>query len=329
MLHFMLDEMLRSGSCYRLGDRAALLPEGAEVPRLTVTAAPGRDADMILTAAPLSLAEGLPRHTQAGFTFLFPYERECISVFDDGTRIRQPSMAALLLPPGTVHRLEPLGREGTAMLLQLRSEALTPEVLAVLPEDSPVRRFFAAHLAGEPGEPYLYFGADNTTMNLGLRNILCEYYDPDAFSTGIIRWSLPLTLLYCQRALGQVSTQAGIVDKVVGYISGNYAATDLNETAERFGYSPDHLSRLLRRATGRSFIRLKQEAAMRRGAYLLSATDLSVREVAELTGIHNPGYFYKLFSREYGCSPNVFRQRARSGKVRFTEADWVDQSESG
>jgi AraC family transcriptional activator of pobA len=43
---------------------------------------------------------------------------------------------------------------------------------------------------------------------------------------------------------------------------------------------------------------------------LLTETDLPVAEVARRVGIHDPGYFSRLFGRAHGTSPRDWRNQS-------------------
>jgi AraC-like DNA-binding protein len=82
----------------------------------------------------------------------------------------------------------------------------------------------------------------------------------------------------------------------------------LTELSARFGYSPDHFSRLFKSAFGYSpmdyFLRLK----LQRAGELLATTVLSAREIAEELGFSDPAYFSRVFKEKNGVSAREFRR---------------------
>ena len=84
----------------------------------------------------------------------------------------------------------------------------------------------------------------------------------------------------------------------------------LAEAAARFGYTPAYISRALKRATGQSFLQLRQTRCMvRAAALLLAEPDCAVTAVAERVGIRNVTQFYRLFSQRYEMTPREYRRR--------------------
>lgn len=80
------------------------------------------------------------------------------------------------------------------------------------------------------------------------------------------------------------------------------------ELAELFGYNPDYLSRLFRRAHGVSLKEYIDRARLKRASDLLLTTDLSLRDVAARCGFEDYKYFLRFFSRRQGVSPTGLRR---------------------
>lgn len=87
----------------------------------------------------------------------------------------------------------------------------------------------------------------------------------------------------------------------------------VGELATQVGVSPEHLTRLFRKATGCSLkeylIREKIEASK----MLLVTTGLSVTEIAGHVGYGNYNNFNKIFKKYEGCSPAEYR-KSQQGK---------------
>lgn len=81
------------------------------------------------------------------------------------------------------------------------------------------------------------------------------------------------------------------------------------DVAKHFGYSPDHLSRLLRREFG---IDAKTLIIKRRLEYvesLLFNTDYSIKEIAQQCGFEDENKFVKFFKYHEGVTPTQLRRR--------------------
>lgn len=102
-----------------------------------------------------------------------------------------------------------------------------------------------------------------------------------------------------------------LIDAVLRYIDENYM-TDLNLTdlAERFNYNPSYFSEMFKSKVGKTFIQYVTDARMAQAIRLLEGTQLSLWDIAELTGFSNASYFSSKFKRTYGVTPSDYRQRA-------------------
>lgn len=77
--------------------------------------------------------------------------------------------------------------------------------------------------------------------------------------------------------------------------------------AERLGITGDHLSRLLKRATGLTFNEYLTRLRMKRAMELLGDQSVRIGEVADMSGYRDARYFSTLFRRIVGMTPSEFR----------------------
>lgn len=107
------------------------------------------------------------------------------------------------------------------------------------------------------------------------------------------------------------STTGGqYAEKAREYVERRFANTELSldEVAGSLFISSAHLSRIFKETVGESFsdylLRIRMEEAKR----LLSATDYSVKEIAQAVGYADSNYFNKRFKSFYGVTPTQYRK---------------------
>jgi AraC family transcriptional activator of pobA len=104
---------------------------------------------------------------------------------------------------------------------------------------------------------------------------------------------------------------SGMVERYLRLIAApRQASRTLTSYAREIGVSPGHLHELVREQTGLTPGRLTRGHRILEAKRLLAGTDLSVRQVSEQTGFHDPSYFCRFFRRETGLTPGEFRRRA-------------------
>jgi len=88
------------------------------------------------------------------------------------------------------------------------------------------------------------------------------------------------------------------------------AVPALDDLADRFGYTPQHLNRRFKGVLGLTPLQFHQRARMQRAAVLLADGAMSVAAVARRVGFEDPYYFSRQFSRVMGQSPSDYRETA-------------------
>lgn len=120
-------------------------------------------------------------------------------------------------------------------------------------------------------------------------------------------------LLY--RVFDALSTNCGealqstrLAHRLKVYIEANYPSPlTLEALAARFGYSPNHVSRVFRAAYSLTPHRYLASVRIAKAHWLLTNTDAPVNRIAEMVGYTDASAFYRGFVRTYGLSPRAVR----------------------
>jgi AraC-like DNA-binding protein len=115
------------------------------------------------------------------------------------------------------------------------------------------------------------------------------------------------------RAVGLIRQERGRVTlAVVRRVQGMFQEESedrapVARAAERVGYHPDHLSRLLKRETGMSAAQLRATEMLKRAKRHLALTK-PIAAVAQDCGFSDPNYFSRWFRRQCGVTPRAWRE---------------------
>ena len=102
------------------------------------------------------------------------------------------------------------------------------------------------------------------------------------------------------------------IENVLNYIREHFCEDlTLSDIAEEVFLNPIYISRLIKEQTGKNYTDILMELRIGKAVELLKNTDLYVYEIAEKVGYHNLKYFYKIFKKVSGNSPNDYRQRPK------------------
>lgn len=91
-----------------------------------------------------------------------------------------------------------------------------------------------------------------------------------------------------------------------------YEQITLQSLAEKFHFSPSHLSRSIKKATGFTFIQILTGVRLYHAGIILRNSSLHISEICENIGIPNEQYFSQLFKNNYGVTPNAYRKNQQS-----------------
>lgn len=116
---------------------------------------------------------------------------------------------------------------------------------------------------------------------------------------------------YCRLVrLHSVRDYSALIQKVITYIDTEIASDlSLRRLAQLHSVSPEYLSSLFHKETGKTLTRFISEKRVSLGADLLRTTTLQVQTIAEYCGFPDAGYFAKVFKKHFGLSPKAFREQ--------------------
>lgn len=115
-----------------------------------------------------------------------------------------------------------------------------------------------------------------------------------------------LTDTTSQEALNLFFPSVPQLREAFDFIEANYhQPITVKEVAQKFNYTATYLAGLVQKQTGKSLYRWIVSRRMEQACFLLSETDLSVKQIAEDVGYHLAVHFFRQFRRHYGTTPQV------------------------
>ncbi len=100
------------------------------------------------------------------------------------------------------------------------------------------------------------------------------------------------------------------VQKAADYIKLNYSEKiSIKEIADQLYLSPNYLSELFKKHTGKTISEYLTEYSMEKACQLLDHAEYRVGDVSGMVGIHDGRYFSNMFKKKYGMTPTEYRNR--------------------
>ena len=100
------------------------------------------------------------------------------------------------------------------------------------------------------------------------------------------------------------------VQKAGDYIKLNYSEKiSIKEIADQLYLSPNYLSELFKKHTGKTISEYLTEYRLEKACQLLDHAEYRVGDVSGMVGIHDGRYFSNMFKKKYGMTPTEYRNR--------------------
>lgn len=100
------------------------------------------------------------------------------------------------------------------------------------------------------------------------------------------------------------------VQKAADYIKLNYSEKiSIKEIADQLYLSPNYLSELFKKHTGKTISKYLTEYRLEKACQLLDHAEYRVGDVSGMVGIHDGRYFSNMFKKKYGMTPTEYRNR--------------------
>ncbi|MEK3752032.1 AraC family transcriptional regulator [Paenibacillus sp. FSL E2-8871] len=108
----------------------------------------------------------------------------------------------------------------------------------------------------------------------------------------------------------EIRIYSSLVYQAKLYIHDNLSQSlKMSDVADFIHISERHLSRIFQDELGQSFSNYIKRERMRKASILLSDTDLTLKEISEMSGFKTVHYFTTVFSAEMGMPPGEFKRK--------------------
>lgn len=111
-----------------------------------------------------------------------------------------------------------------------------------------------------------------------------------------------------EESAGRTSLAEQVAQYILAHID---AALTVEELANRFYVSADHLTRTFKKRYGKTIIQYIAEQRMFLAGELIQHTPLTITTIAEKVGYFHYPYFVKMFRKHYGMTPREYAQQYR------------------
>mgnify|MGYP002624449698 CR=1 FL=1 len=258
-------------------------------------------------------------HHHHFFEAVYVVKGSCVN-FINGTALPLTAGDLCILAPDTIHALSVFDDEADVRNIMLKKSTFESAFLSLMKDNDLLSTFFRRTFFSEHSEtPWMLFhtGADEQVQALVL-SIYREANGSAPYKRRMLSALISMFFITLIRdhendveipAMQQASVEENFMFMML-YLQEHFATVTLSDFARLFNYSERQIQRIVKQATGLSFIENVQKLRMERAAQLLTDSKKSIASIAEECGYASLNNFRAIFRHAYGMSPQDFRAQA-------------------
>lgn len=218
---------------------------------------------------------------------------------------------AVYLPPGTRYRFDFACENQFEMIvldfdLDDSNAHITESLGTATEENFAVQKVISCILPPELSSPIV-----KAVPQIGRMLLKCteNFLQRQEFYREISSALLKMSLIECIKESAKSGKHTDVCEGVAEYVRNNYKRCSLTneEIADKMGYHPYHLSRIVKEGTGKTLHSYIMDYRIRIAQDLLMTTDYDMERISWETGFSSSAYFIKIFKREMGITPKKYR----------------------
>lgn len=289
--------------------------------KMPIPVAPHRRGDIVISAHK-TIKKAEPYHRHDYFLINYAYRGD-YHVLIEGEDVILHKGDVYLSQPFVPHSLLAHDNpEDVIVSVRIRKELIFKTLLPLLPHNQFLLDFFTEPLYSNPLDSHKYLllsgdSAINASIHAVFQILILDYVDMNSCYETVLESALVMLFSFLSRCsqtqkhrnFDNPTTE--IIDNILQYLSKNYATVTLKKLAAEYGYHPNYLSTMLQKETHKTFSQILRGFRLERACALLRNSDLPIEEIAVIVGYPHNSNFYKTFKKEYGISPQSYRQNAR------------------
>ena len=254
-------------------------------------------------------------HTHSFFEMMYVEQGECVN-YIEGRPVFMKKGDVSILAPGVTHAIGTYDENTILINSLIRSSTFNTTFISLLEDDSIIANFFYRALYHSGDKPYLIFHTGDDTQISGFLHIMLkELAENRRYRRQMINnvlSALFITLIRDHEQDMEIPTADIRSDEdnllyIIHYMQNHYTSITLQELSAFFNYSERQMQRVLKNATGMSFMENIQHQKISRAKDLLENSELTIEEICELTGFQSENNFRRIFRRSCGMNPGEYR----------------------
>lgn len=221
-----------------------------------------------------------------------------------------------IIPPGVSHRISVQNQ--SIVIVMILSSGVIENTFRnpTYYKNNLLSEFFLKNLRFTSGNDFLTFhtGNDSDLRDILIRMMLestNKYREYDAILSAYFSIFFANLIRHYEKTIERPLMNGEKAEKaleITTWIQEHHTDATLQQIADRYHYTAEYTSRMIKQATGRTFMDILTDARMKHAVSLLKSTNLPVSEIAYRTGYVNTENFIRTFRRRYQKTPTQYRR---------------------
>ncbi len=254
-------------------------------------------------------------HDHTFFELIYVYDGICKQTVSNNT-LNLTQGDVCIIPPGIKHSVGVFD-DSVVFNCLIRKSTLHNIFFNFLNNANILSAFFLNNIYSENGNDYIVFhtGSD-FEITRGFMYMYWESVNRSLYWDQMIGYTLMLTFGLLIRNYEKSIDTPTFTHKadvqrfaLLQYIQENFDDISLDKMAEKFHYTPEYTSRLIKSTTGKSYTQIVTQIRMEKAQVLLLDTNLSIADIAEQVGYESPENFIRVFKKNLHMTPTEYRRK--------------------
>ena len=223
------------------------------------------------------------------------------------------------IAPHTAHKVWLNCHDTILINILVRSSTFRSTFMNLMGKDDIISDFFTKNTYQTGLSPYILCKTHSEeVLQSSILEMLNECALPKRYSNRYLNSLLELFIIQLLRlhefhfTIGESTdnVENESILAIMRYIQSNFRTVTLPSAAEFFNYSEAHLSRLIKRFTGKTFTHIIQTIKIQYSAKLLSEGKMTIAEIIDEVGYTDSSHFYRIFKRYYDMTPAQYQKKS-------------------
>lgn len=253
-------------------------------------------------------------HSHTFFELVYVYDGKCRQLIS-GNELVMRTGDICIVPPEIEHTL--YTTEDTILFnIMIRKDTLHTIFYNFLNSQNILSSFFLNNIYARRANDYILF---HTGQDPALKDAFLRMYWENQNKERYYFQTISSTLILCFYLLIRDYESSVQMPKfnqrldvqryaLIRFIQENYQSVSLSLIAERFHYTPEYASRIIKEATGMTFTDIIRRIRMEKAEELLVNTNITVARIAEEVGYETTEHFIRQFKKYAGETPTSYRK---------------------